>query len=113
MSIAPLGALEGEDKNMADPISSVGGRGPQGPRVTSSEVQKAADESKALASGKARDAAAAQDRVELSDAVKTANTEAVFDAEKVAELRQAIAEGQYPLDPKKIAESFAAIERLI
>jgi negative regulator of flagellin synthesis FlgM len=55
----------------------------------------------------------AQDRVELSEGVKSASTEAVFDADRVAELRQAIADGQYPLDAKRIAESFASIERLL
>jgi negative regulator of flagellin synthesis FlgM len=45
--------------------------------------------------------------------VRSASTEAVFDADRVAELREAIANGQYPLDPKKIAESFASIERLL
>ncbi len=57
--------------------------------------------------------AVAQDSVELSEGVRNASTEAVFDADRVAELREAIANGQYPLDPKKIAESFASIERLL
>ena len=36
-----------------------------------------------------------------------------FDRAKVEAIKQAIAQGQYPLDPKRIAESFVAIERMI
>ena len=96
---------------MADPISGVGGRGPQALRLTEAENKKSAEGARNTASESAP--AVPQDRVELSDGVKSASTEAVFDADRVAELRQAIADGQYPLDPKRIAESFASIERLL
>jgi negative regulator of flagellin synthesis FlgM len=96
---------------MADPISGVGGRGPQALRLTEAENKKSAEASRNTGSESAP--AGVQDRVELSEGVKSASTEAVFDADRVAELRQAIADGQYPLDAKRIAESFASIERLL
>ena len=96
---------------MADPISGVGGRGPQALRLTEAENKKSAEGARNTASESAP--AVPQDRVELSDGVKSASTEAVFDADRVAELRQAIADGHYPLDAKRIAESFASIERLL
>jgi len=36
-----------------------------------------------------------------------------FDRKKVDSIRQAIRDGQYPLDPRRIAESFLAIEQMI
>ncbi len=36
-----------------------------------------------------------------------------FDRGKVDAIREAIKNGQYPLDPRRIAESFVAIEQLI
>ena len=51
--------------------------------------------------------------LEVSDAVAQVISEAEFDAAKVEELRQAIQAGNYPLDPRRIAESFLVIEELI
>lgn len=98
---------------MADPISSVGGRSPQAPRLAESEAKKGAQAVPGQALEMEDKGAPGPDRVELSAAAKVASREETFDADRVAALRQAIAEGQYPLDPKKIAESFASIERLI
>jgi negative regulator of flagellin synthesis FlgM len=36
-----------------------------------------------------------------------------FDRVKVDSIKQAIHDGQYPLSPRKIAESFHAIEQMI
>lgn len=36
-----------------------------------------------------------------------------FDEAKVQSIKRAIEEGKYPLDPKRIAESFLSIENLI
>ncbi len=36
-----------------------------------------------------------------------------FDRAKVASIKQAIESGQYPLNPRRIAESFVALEQLI
>jgi len=51
--------------------------------------------------------------VELSDAVKRAEEKAAFDEVKVRQLKQAIESGNYPLDSRKMAESFADLERLL
>jgi negative regulator of flagellin synthesis FlgM len=79
--------------------------------LAEAESKKNAESDKAATSESP--SAVAQDSVELSEGVRSASTNAVFDAGRVAELREAIANGQYPLDPKKIAESFASIERLL
>ena len=82
---------------MADPISGVGGRSTQALRLAEADSKKNA-EADSVQSGESG-GTPQQDRVELSD--------------RVAELRKAIADGQYPLDAKKIAESFASIEGLL
>ena len=53
------------------------------------------------------------DVVELSEPLKAELERSEFDADKVERIKDAIANGQYPLDNKRIAESFAAIEKLI
>ena len=55
-----------------------------------------------------------KDEVFLSDlAKKTLETENSFDAKKVEAIKQAIEDGNYPLNSRKIAESFIAMESLI
>ena len=55
-----------------------------------------------------------KDEVFLSDVAKKAlETEKAFDAKKVEAIKQAIEDGSYPLDSRKIAESFIAMESLI
>ena len=49
----------------------------------------------------------------LSKAVETAFSRSEFDADRVAQIKSAIAEGSYPIDERRIAESFAAIERML
>ena len=49
----------------------------------------------------------------LSNVTQKAMAEPDFDRAKVESIKQAIAEGQYPLDPRRIAESFLALERMI
>ncbi|MDB2653917.1 flagellar biosynthesis anti-sigma factor FlgM [Luminiphilus sp.] len=51
--------------------------------------------------------------VNLSDAVSQAVEAGSFDEVKVAALRAAIMDGNYPLDAKRIAENMATLERLI
>ena len=55
-----------------------------------------------------------KDEIFLSDiAKKTLETESSFDVKKVESIKQAIEDGNYPLDSRKIAESFIAMESLI
>lgn len=53
------------------------------------------------------------DEVVLSKEVERALAEADFDAAKVERIKAAIENGNYPLDKKRIAESFLAVERMI
>jgi len=53
------------------------------------------------------------DQLHLSNVSKRVAEEPSFDSVKVASIKQAIQDGQYPLDPRRIAESFHAIEQMI
>ena len=53
------------------------------------------------------------DEVTLSAAVEAALDKAEFDSQKVEQIKKMLADGEYPLDSKKIAESFHALEQLI
>ena len=53
------------------------------------------------------------DMLILSDVAKKAMDEPGFDRAKVESIKKAIQNGQYPLDARRIAESFMAIERMI
>ena len=53
------------------------------------------------------------DEVQLSEVARQAMREPEFDRNKVEAIKTAIAQGQYPLDSRRIAESFVALERMI
>ena len=53
------------------------------------------------------------DEVQLSDETVIELSRAGFDDAKVAQIKQALADGNYPLDPKRIAEGFTEIEKLL
>ena len=53
------------------------------------------------------------DEIKLSEATTAALESAEFDSEKVNQIKEMIAKGEYPLDEKRIAESFFALEQLI
>ena len=53
------------------------------------------------------------DELHLSNVASRAMAEPDFDRVKVESIKQAIQDGQYPLNPRKIAESFHAIEQMI
>ena len=57
--------------------------------------------------------ATGNDEVILSNTAKSAMAAGDFDAAKVEEIKTALAEGSYPLDPRRIAESFVAIESML
>ncbi len=62
----------------------------------------------------ASEAKASADRVDLSAlAASSTPSEPAFDRAKVDSIRRAIQDGQYAIDPKRIAESFVSIERMI
>ena len=61
----------------------------------------------------AQAAAARDDQLLLSPIAKQAMAEPAFDRDKVEAIKQAIKDGSYPLNSRRIAESFAAMEKLI
>ena len=56
---------------------------------------------------------AGKDEVVLSDIAKRAMAEPAFDRDKVDSIKQAIKDGNYPLNARRIAESFVSIEKMI
>lgn len=54
-----------------------------------------------------------RDELILSEAARQADRTESFDRAKVEAIKDAIRNGQYPLDSRRIAESFYAIERMI
>lgn len=53
------------------------------------------------------------DELILSNATEIALANAEFNAAKVAKIKTAIEQGNYPIDARKVAESFASLERMI
>ena len=56
---------------------------------------------------------AGADQLILSNVMQRAKDAQGFDPAKVQSIKKAIQDGQYPLDPRRIAESFNALERMI
>ena len=98
---------------MTDLISSKGRMAPSGP--SNRELMEKADGRKSSASDAATSAPAPAVRDEFvpSDVAKQAMSSEPFDQAKVDAIKQAIQDGQYPLDSRRIAESFLAVERMI
>ncbi len=74
-----------------------------------------ADRSDALAADvPAKAASAAQaDQLQLSEVARQATREPEFDRAKVEAIKHAVQNGQYPLDARRMAESFLALEQMI
>jgi negative regulator of flagellin synthesis FlgM len=92
---------------MPNPINNLGPS--YGTQATSGRpAQKAADRGASATAG--QDAAAPA----LGEATRMAMaSDADFDKAKVDAIREAIASGTYAIDPRKIAESFAKLEKLL
>jgi len=105
---------------MTDPISQYG-RLSQSDNAVRGNAEKVAKKSSTTAgstSGPAENGeriapARQEDTISLSQIDQKVKAEPDFDRAKVEAIKQAIAEGQYPLNPKRIAESFVALERMI
>jgi flagellar biosynthesis anti-sigma factor FlgM len=84
-----------------------------------SNVRQAAraERRQSAATGLAGDAPAPvapkDDEVQLSAVARQAQSEPSFDQAKVESIKRAIQDGHYPLDVRRIAESFVALERMI
>lgn len=104
---------------MTDAISNYGRRAQSDPMLRSAldkSDRKAGALAKALDNVSVTTPAAkpaAGDQVQLSNVGARAMAEPDFDRAKVESIKQAIENGQYPLNPRKIAESFHAIEQMI
>jgi negative regulator of flagellin synthesis FlgM len=60
-----------------------------------------------------RASAPASDELRLSNVAQQVMQEPEFDRAKVEAIKTAIQQGQYPLDSRRIAENFIAIEKMI
>ncbi len=103
---------------MTDPISMYGrlGRLDSGARSGQSDrASEAGDVTSGLSGGTGSlvAAAPARDEFVLSEAARSALQADTFDRSKVEAIKQALRDGNYPLDSRRIAESFVAMERLI
>jgi negative regulator of flagellin synthesis FlgM len=78
-------------------------------RKSSSPSNVASDPATSSASAKSPGA----DELHLTNVAARAMAEPDFDRAKVESIKQAIQDGQYPLNARKIAESFHAIEQMI
>jgi negative regulator of flagellin synthesis FlgM len=88
--------------------------------VLRSAIDKA--DSKTSSATKAQDEAVSQtvekasagaDKVSLSNVAQKAMAQPDFDRTKVEAIKKAIQEGSYPINPRRIAQSFMSLESLI
>jgi negative regulator of flagellin synthesis FlgM len=106
---------------MTDAISQYGRQNLSDNTVRSSadKVKKSSTSQSASSTGstgsseRSAPASRGEDTVALSSVAQRAMAEPDFDRAKVEAIKQAISQGQYPLDSRRIAESFVAIERMI
>ncbi|WP_299510917.1 flagellar biosynthesis anti-sigma factor FlgM [uncultured Limnohabitans sp.] len=98
---------------MTDPISSFR-RVAQMDSSNRQAAAKAQERSSDAASETLLKAAPTQsDEVKLSEVAQKAMQEPEFDRAKVEAIKLAIQQGQYPMDTRRIAENFMAIEKMI
>lgn len=100
-----------------DTNNTIGGSAPKGTRRTSSPVEPAVS---ATTDATKPDAKASADQVQLSqEAKKLGQLQAKIDSspdvnlEKVNEIRRAIAEGKFHVNPERIAEALLNQEELL
>lgn len=75
-----------------------------------SSAAKAQDEATSPSVEKASTGA---DKVILSNVAQKVMDQPDFDRSKVEAIKQAIKDGNYPVNPRRIAESFVALEKMI
>jgi negative regulator of flagellin synthesis FlgM len=96
---------------MTDPISGIGGK-----VLSATKPEQKKDEPIKGAGSDAQVTSAVpkgSDEVKLSDETVVELKRAGFDEAKVTQIKQALADGNYPLDPKRIAQGFTDIEKLL
>lgn len=98
---------------MTDPISSFR-RIAQMDTASRPSTAKASERPSDAAEGvAAKPAAVPTDELRLSEVAQKAMQEPEFDRAKVESIKQAIQQGLYPVDSRRIAENFVAIEKMI
>ena len=80
-------------------------------RKTADETQDKAEQ--AAAQKSTGTPALEDDMLQLSEAALKAMEEPAFDRTRVDAIKQSIADNGYPIDPRRIAEQFVAIEKMI
>ena len=98
---------------MTDPISHFGrmAQMDSSVRKVAAKGEQSTDKAKAADVGAA--APGPSDELQLSEVARQATQEPQFDRAKVEAIKRAIQQGQYPLDVRRIAENFVAIENMI
>ena len=97
---------------MADSISGVGGR----PMSSTKPDQLKGDPAQIRNNETTTSSGVVnlrEDSVELSAEAKVELDRAGFDAAKVEQIKQALADGNYPMDARRIAEGFRDFEKLL
>ena len=101
---------------MSDPISNYG-RMTQSNAAARSAIEKVDPKGTFAASAKEESAPAkaspGADKISLSNVAEKVKAQPEFDRAKVESIKQAIKDGNYPVNPRRIAESFVALEKLI
>jgi flagellar biosynthesis anti-sigma factor FlgM len=105
---------------MTDPISNYGRRAQSDALQRSSldkSDRKSAFSTESLSApigtGVSKSSSAGPDQLQMTNVAQKVMAEPDFDKVKVDAIKQAIQDGQYPLNPRRIAESFYAIEQMI
>jgi len=101
---------------MTDPITSSLPPASRQPKMATTENKVSAtrqDNNAPVEANASTKTAETADNVKLSALTEQALQNAEFDQEKTARIKQAIEQGNYPLDHKRVAESFLSLELLI
>lgn len=101
-------------------IDTTNSLGSIGPKTTRSKVDTSATEAKTTSAPVSSPSPEASDQVVLSQEAKNAsrleakvNAAPDVDLERVAELRRAIAEGRFDINPERIAENMLKQDELL
>jgi len=102
---------------MSDPISNYG-RMTQSSAAARNAIEKVDPKGTSAAAAKEESAPAkaeapGADKISLTNVAQKVMAQPEFDRAKVESIKQAIKDGNYPVNPRRIAESFVALEKLI
>jgi negative regulator of flagellin synthesis FlgM len=106
---------------MTDPISNQVSRLPPnvGPARTATDKVDKADKKAVASNAPAAESKTAErkavdsDTLALSNVNQRVNSQPEFDRSKVEAIKASLKNGSYPLNPRRIAESFVALEQMI